>query len=206
MTINPIRRPSPLGGVAEGAHVAVLYQDAAEQQAALLPYLADAVRRGEGAVCVTATDADLMCRQVGVAAERVEVIPTDRSYLRDGRFDASYMAGWLAEMIAAAPAGSGEPRRCVAGVLDWFDFLDDDGFDDLFRYESTLSALAPAGRHSLACFYDLRVLPAAQVIDVFRTHPKVVVSGTLWESPFYVPEQLRPLPLTPRPGFGTGAP
>jgi hypothetical protein len=182
------RPPSVLERPSEGLHVAVLCSDRAQRHALLTGYLAGALRRGEGAVCVTAEPAELLPADV-------EVVPTAQSYLRGGSFSGRFMAGWVAQLTAAAPVGSAEPRQCIAGVLDWVDGLDAAGFDDLFRYESTLNVLAPTTRHSMACFYDLAKLPAAEVVNVMRAHPQVVVSGTVWESPFYHDEDLQPLPL-----------
>jgi hypothetical protein len=166
----------------EGAHLAVLFTHPGERETLLTRYLAGAVRRGEGAVCVTA-DA------VGISAE-VAVVPAEGTYLRDGQFSAEFMSGYVADMVAAPGR-----RQCIAGVLDWFADVDAATYEALYRYESTLNVLAPTSRHTLACFYDLRALPAAQVINVLRTHPRVVVSGAVWDSPFYDEEQLRPLPL-----------
>jgi hypothetical protein len=168
----------------ESAHLAVLYNHPGERETLLTRYLAGAVRRGEGAVCVTANAA-----AAGLAAE-VAVVPAEDSYLRGGAFDATFMSGYVAELVNAPG-----DRQCIAGVLDWFADVDPATYEELFRYESTLNLLAPTSRHTLACFYDLGVLPAAQVINVLRTHPRVVVSGTVWDSPFYDVEQLRPLPL-----------
>jgi hypothetical protein len=196
----------------EGAHVAVLCDGHEQRQAFLAGYLAGALRRGEGAVCVTAEEPDLLLERVrcaagdtAVASPGLEVVPTAQSYLRDGCFSGQFMADWLARLTAAAPAGSGLPRQCIAGVLDWVDGLDEAGFDQLFRYESTLNLVAPAGRHTLACFYDLATLPAAEVVNVLRAHPDVVISGTVWKSPFYDDRGLRPLPLS-EPGGCTGGP
>jgi hypothetical protein len=124
----------------------------------------------------------------------VAVVPTAESYLRGGAFSGQYMAGWVADLVRQPPAGR-VARQCIAGVLDWCGDLDAAGFADLYRYESTLNLLAPSIRHTMACFYDLQVLPAAQIISVLRTHPRVVVSGAVWDSPFYDEEQLDPLPL-----------
>jgi hypothetical protein len=186
-----------LDGPPEGTHLAVLFNHAGERETLLTRYLAGAVRRGEGAVCVTAEAAEELTgslrRAAGPAAE-VAVVPTADSYLRGGEFSAQFMAGWVADLVRQNPPG-GPERQCIAGVLDWFGDLDASGFEDLYRYESTLNLLAPTIRHTLACFYDLQVLPAAQVVNVLRTHPRVVVSGCVWDSPFYDVEQLRPLPL-----------
>jgi hypothetical protein len=177
----------------ESVHLAVLYNHPDERETLLTRYLAGAVRRGEGAVCVTAEAADELTgsvrRAAGPAAE-VCVVPTDESYLREGRFSADFMSGYVAELVAAPG-----DRQCIAGVLDWFADVDPATYEELYRYESTLNLLAPTSRHTLACFYDLGALPAAQVINVLRTHPRVVISGTVWDSPFYDVEQLRPLPL-----------
>ena len=196
----------PGGAVAadpgEGAHLAVLYSDPQDRDATLVPYLAGALDHGEGAVCVTADDPELLGRQIRGAAGRdgsVQVLRTAETYLRGGRFSAPAMAGWLADLTAQAPAGSDAPRLRIAGDLNWIDVLDADGLVELFRYEATLSTFAPAGRHSLVCFYDLRLLPAAAVVEVLRTHPKAMLGGALWDSPFYVPAALRPLQL-PVPG------
>jgi len=207
---GPVRTPPPaLDRPAEGAHLAVLCADLGERQSLLTTYLAGALTRGDGAVCVTAEPADDLRNRVarqagGDCRATVEVVPTVGSYLHDGRFSGAFMAQWLARLAAAAPRGSPAPRQCIAGVLDWVEDLDPAGFDDLFRYESTLSFLAPTSRHTLACFYDLARLPAAEVVNVMRAHPCLVVSGQVWESPFHDDEELRPLPL-PDPVDPAGA-
>jgi hypothetical protein len=176
--------PTVLDAPPESVHLAVLYNHPGERDTLLTRYLAGAVRRGEGAVCVTAEAA-----AAGLAAE-VSVVPTADSYLRGGTFDAAFMSGYVADLVATPG-----DRQCIAGVLDWFAEVDPATYEELYRYESTLNLLAPTSRHTLACFYDLATLPAARVIDVLRTHPRVVVSGTVWDSPFYDEEQLRPLLL-----------
>ncbi|HEX3612889.1 MAG TPA: MEDS domain-containing protein [Sporichthyaceae bacterium] len=208
MTVPVGQPPSDLDSPGEGAHFAVLCADPGERQNLLATYLAGAVRRGENAVCVTAEAPEELRARVarrtgGDPAAGVDVVPTVGSYLHDGRFSGEFMLGWLAELAAQSPIGSTEPRGCIAGVLDWVDDLDPAGYQDLFRYESTLNLLAPTSRHSLACFYDLARLPAAEVVNVMRAHPRLVVSGQVWNSPFYDDEDLRPLPL-PDPGGPAG--
>lgn len=185
--------PAVLDAPPEGAHLAVLFTHPGERETLLTRYLAGAVRRGEGAVCVTAEAAEELSgslrRAAGANAE-VAVVAAEDTYLRDGQFSADFMSGYVADMVAAPGR-----RQCIAGVLDWFADVDPATYEELYRYESTLNLLAPTSRHTLACFYDLRALPAAQVINVLRTHPRVVVSGTVWDSPFYDEAQLQPLPL-----------
>jgi hypothetical protein len=140
-------------------------------------------------VCVTAADPERLHEQVGRAAperpDLLDVRATDQTYLRGGAFSAPAMSSWLAELAAAAPAGSTAPRLRIAGDLAWAEGLDAAGLAELFDYEATLDTFAPGCRHTFACFYDLTRIPAASVLEVLRTHPRALVNGVLWDSPFY---------------------
>src|SRR5581483_4391096 len=171
---------------AEGAHLAVLFAGCEEQWSTLVPYLTGALARGEGAVCVTSAEEDLRARV------NAEVVPTSQSYLRGGWFNPDFMLEWLADLSAGAPAGGQGPRQCIAGVLDWVGDLDPAGLTELFRYESSLNLIAASSRHTFACFYDLRALRAEGVLTVLRTHPRVVLGGMPWDSPFYDESGLDP--------------
>lgn len=173
----------------EGAHIAVLYRGRDGRDEVLIPYLAGARSRDEGALCVTALDPDEFTGRVDRAAGgpgSVEVLRTEDSYLRGGAFSASAMSGWLAQVGQTAPRGSDARRIRIAGDLSWIEALGQEGFDELIEYETSLNSIAPACRHSLACFYDLGQLDADQVVALLRAHPRVVIDGALWDSPFYV--------------------
>jgi hypothetical protein len=180
---------STLARPGEGEHIAVLYTDPADRDATLIPYLAGALAAGDGAVCVTAVDPAVIHEQVRRAGptttDRVEVLGTEQTYLPGGSFSAPAMSSWLADLAAAAPRGSEAPRLRIAGDLAWVERLDDAGLGELFDYEAALDAFAPECRHTFACFYDLTRIPAAGVLDVLRTHPRALVNGVLWDSPFY---------------------
>ncbi|MGQ0843203.1 MAG: MEDS domain-containing protein [Sporichthyaceae bacterium] len=173
----------------EGAHIAVLYRGPDGRDEVLIPYLAGARSREEGALCVTAVDPEEFAGHVDrVAGARgsVEVLRTEDSYLHGGAFSASAMSGWLSQVGQAAPRGSDARRLRIAGDLSWIEALGQEGFDELIAYETSLNSIAPACRHSLACFYDLGQLDADQVVALLRAHPRVVIDGALWDSPFYV--------------------
>jgi hypothetical protein len=173
----------------EGAHIAVLYRGPDGRDEILMPYLAGAHERGEGAMCVTHVDAGEFASQVaraGAPAGSVEVLRTADTYLRGGAFSAPAMSGWLAQVGQAAPRGSDGRRLRIAGDLTWIEALGEEGFDELIEYETSLNSIAPACRHTLACFYDLGLLAADQIVALLRAHPQVVIDGTLWDSPFYL--------------------
>jgi hypothetical protein len=175
--------------LAEGAHVAILYADPADRDAHLIPYLSAALRTGHSGVCVTSVDADELADRVRRAAPGstagLEVRSAATTYLQEDRFAGPAMVSWLAGLAAAAPTGSASPRLAIAGDLNCLSVLDRDGLAEMFAYEAALDALAAGCRHTFACFYDLTQLPAQYVIDVFRSHRRVLVGGAFWDSPFY---------------------
>lgn len=173
----------------EGAHIAVLYRGPDGRDEVLIPYLAGAREHDEGALCVTHVDPDEFAGLVAAAAGApgsVEVLRTADSYLRGGVFSGPSMSGWLAQVGQAAPRGSDGRRLRIAGDLSWIEALGEEGFDELIEYETSLNSIAPACRHTLACFYDLALLDADQIVALLRAHPQVVIDGTLWDSPFYL--------------------
>lgn len=173
----------------EGTHIAVLYRGPGGRDEVLVPYLAGAREHDEAALCITDTDPDVFAGQVTAAAGMagtVEVLRTEDSYLRGGSFSAAAMTGWLSQVGQAAPRGSDARRIRIAGDLSWIGALGEEGFDELIEYETSLNAVAPACRHTLACFYDLGQLAAEQIVALLRAHPRVVIDGALWDSPFYV--------------------
>ena len=58
----------------------------------------------------------------------------------------------------------------------------------LLDYEARANhAALDAPASQVVCVYDLSVFSADFVLDVMRTHPLVLVGGTLYENPLYVP-------------------
>ncbi len=173
----------------EGAHIAVLYRGPDGRDEVLIPYLAGARQHDEGALCITDVDPDTFAGQVTRAAGMpgsVEVFSSAATYLRGGAF---LRAGddQLGGRDRAGRARVRMPRGCVSpGICAGSKHSSEEGFDELIEYETSLNALAPSCRHTLACFYDLALLDADRIVALLRAHPQVVIDGALWDSPFYV--------------------
>ncbi len=72
------------------------------------------------------------------------------------------------------------------GHMEWA--LEDlPGVEDLVEYEARLNYMLPRYDDPVICVYDLSRFSGAVVVDILRTHPMVIIGGTLQENPFYVP-------------------
>jgi hypothetical protein len=58
---------------------------------------------------------------------------------------------------------------------------------DIVEYETRLNHVLPKYDDVVVCTYDITRFSASVVMDILRTHPRVIIGGFLQENPFYVP-------------------
>jgi len=63
------------------------------------------------------------------------------------------------------------------------------GVHDIVEYEARLNQVLPKYDDVVVCTYDITKFSAAVVMDILRTHPEVIIGGTLQKNPFYVPPE-----------------
>jgi len=110
-------------------------------------------------------------------------------YLPAGRFSAEDMIGFLGDTITAATTAATATGRCgpfrVAGEMSWMR-SGTPGADGFFGYESAVNRIAARHRAVLLCLYDLNDLGDDMLIDVLKTHPRVLRDGEIRASPHYL--------------------
>jgi DNA-binding CsgD family transcriptional regulator len=60
------------------------------------------------------------------------------------------------------------------------------GWADLFVYESALNDVVEQMPAILMCLYDLQKFGADMLVEVLRTHPKVLLDSTVIDNPHYL--------------------
>jgi hypothetical protein len=63
------------------------------------------------------------------------------------------------------------------------------GVHDIVEYETRLNHVLPKYDDVVVCTYDITKFSAAFIMDILRTHPEVIIGGTLQKNPFYVPPE-----------------
>jgi hypothetical protein len=177
-------------------HICVFYRGRAERQKFLVPFLTQGVADGDHCVCVVeAADRDWLIPALEVGhrshAPSLEILDWDATYLRTGAFSPEDMQQfWSSELLA-----SGTPRdpglvRCACD-MSWV-LKEVPCIADLTAYESRINSLRPGYRYVAACLYDIGRFGGETLVQMLKTHPKVLMSGTLFENPYYLqPEELR---------------
>ena len=182
-----------VGGVSPGAHFCALYSGPAERDRLLFPFLDEGLRHGDKCLCLI-DDVDpalVRDRVVGHPgpdysrrSAQLDVKRASDAYLRSGKFSVEGMMRFLSESVDAAVGEDFDIFR-AAGEMSWV-LPGPPGWDHLFRYESALNRLVEAVPAIFICLYDLQKFGADMLVEVLRTHPKVLLDRTVIDNPHYV--------------------
>lgn len=186
--------PSPF---TETRHICAFFSSDDEEYRVLTGFIMEGFTRGEKAVHVVNPDQykDHVHR---LSAKGIDVVDAQRrgqlelhtnteTYLPDGRFDQDRMLEAF-ERMASGNNRTGFPRSRIICRMDWA-AASQAYINDLIEFESRVNDVWQRHNDTVICTYQLRKFGADAVIDIMRTHPVVIVGGTLHQNPFFVPPQ-----------------
>jgi hypothetical protein len=92
----------------------------------------------------------------------------------------------LIQEVLSEGKHNGFPLTRLVAHMEW-SLENQPGVDELLEYETRLNYVLPNFEDPVICVYDLGKFTAGTVIDILRTHPMVLLSGTMHVNPFYIP-------------------
>jgi hypothetical protein len=177
-----------------GDHICGLYTGLRERDEILLPYLRRGLLAGDKCICVVdATEPSVVLGGIGADinaracadSHQLDIVRASDTYLRSGRFSVPEMIGfWKGAISAVMNAGRFDLVRAV-GEMTW-SLRDVPGVDDLIGFESELNRLLPLYPQVILCLYDLERFGGGVLVDLLRTHPKLLLGGIIMENPYYL--------------------
>jgi len=185
--------------LSNGDHVCVFCRGG-ERDELLLPFLADGLSAGDRCLAVVDTsEPEEVLDALGPGgadahpADQLTVLASRDVYLTDRGFDMEGMLDFYgAELRGVAEGRSGYGCIRTAGEMSWA-LRDIPGVGDLLAYEARVNQVLAANPDAAAislCLYDVERFDAELIVGVLRTHPKVVMGGTVIDNPFYIqPEE-----------------
>jgi hypothetical protein len=180
--------------LAPGDHVCAFYRGLSERDEILIPYLREGLRAGDKCICVVdATEPDAVLAtltgdtdlRTPLGSHQIEVLSSRQTYMRGGAFCKRAMIDFWDESVGAALR---DPRFTFAravGEMTWA-LRDIPGAAELVSYESELNRFLPQYPQVILCLYDLERFSGEMVVDIMKTHPKVLVGGAVVENPYYL--------------------
>ncbi|MEW6470803.1 MAG: MEDS domain-containing protein [Actinomycetota bacterium] len=177
--------------VARRTHLCAFYRGAAERDEILIPYLREGMKAGERCVCVgDAADPDAIQAALGpevatdASGRQLDLLAAEDVYFPEGRFCPQEMLDFLNHSGMAALADPGCPFTRLVGEMTWA-LRELPGVEELVGYESEVNRLAPRYPWVLLCLYDLERFSGELLVDILKTHPRVLMFGAVLDNPYY---------------------
>jgi hypothetical protein len=180
--------PSP------GDHICALYAGSDELGTTLGPYLAAGLAAGDKCVSIVEpAGRKALLEAIGshvdidacIASGQLELFTAAESYLRRGVFSAEEMIEFWTDSLDRSLRHDGFEFACNSGdTTGLVDLVED--FDEFAVYESHLNRLTAVYPQTVFCLYDLALVGGGIMLDLLRTHPKLLLGGLMIENPHYL--------------------
>lgn len=178
-------------GLVRGDHVCGFYWGEEERDELLFPFLQEGLSGGEKCVVVidSAQPAEMLARLdedgSATSAGQLELYHSDETYLRGGSFDPEEMISfWEGRLDDARSTGRYAVARAV-GEMSWLERMPPPR-EFVVRYESWADRFAESHCQAVLCLYDLRRLGSGILMDLLRTHSKLLLRGQIVENPHHL--------------------
>lgn len=176
-------------------HICAFFSNDDEEYRVLLPFIKEGLECGDKAIQVVNPDQReehlrrLASAGIDSAAAQetgqLEIRINTDAYLRNGKFDQDRMLETF-EKLASGNAPGGFPLSRIVCRMDWV-VGDKARLENVIEFESRVNAIWDRHDDAVICTYHLGKFSGDAVIDIMRTHPMVIIGGTLHENPFFMP-------------------
>lgn len=193
-TVGSITMGPPGVNITVGDHICAFYRGAAQRDDVLVPFLRDGIRAGDKCICVMDdpdTERVLGALSAGLDIDRslrtgqLDLMCSDTAYVPAGYFAVDEMLEFWERGVGAAVHQAGFTFVRAVGEMTWA-LRDLPGVEYLVAYEARLNRFLPRYPQVILCLYDLERFSDGQLLmELLRTHPKVLLSGQLLENPWY---------------------
>ena len=118
-----------------------------------------------------------------VESRQLELWKSTDSYLRDGKFTIDRMVEFWEETVGPAVRTDGFEFVRVFGEMTW-SLRDMPGVEYLAEYESEVNRFVPKYPQVIVCLYDVERFGGSIVVDLLKTHSRVLMNGMVLENPY----------------------
>jgi MEDS: MEthanogen/methylotroph, DcmR Sensory domain len=176
-----------------GSHICAFFRGVSERDEIMIPFLREGLSAGNKCMCIIDDDVDGVRTALGVDAgvpadvERgqLEIRSSKETYLRRGTFSTREMLDFWDESVDAALNEDGFPFVRSTGETTWM-LKELPGLYDFMTYEAELNRFLPRYPQVILCLYDLDHFGGQILVDILKTHPRVLMGGTVLENLHYL--------------------
>jgi hypothetical protein len=178
--------------ISPGSHICALFRGIEERDQILVPFLREGLRSGDKCMCIIDQGAEEVRVAVGAGdgggaadTDRLTIRSSKTTYLRRGMFSTQEMLDFWDETVGAAINRDRYPFVRSAGETTWT-LKELPGLYDFMTYEAELNRFVSRYPQVILCLYDLDSFSGQILIDILKTHPRVLMGGTVLENLHYM--------------------
>ena len=183
--------------ISSGSHMCALFRGIEERDQILVPFLREGLRASHKCVCIIDEGVADVRVAVGAAlggtadedSDQLAIRSSKETYLRRGVFSTQEMLDFWDDTVSAAINRDDYPFVRSAGETTWT-LRELPGLYDFMTYEAELNRFVPRYPLVILCLYDLDSFSGQVLVDILKTHPRVLMGGTVLENLHYMePEE-----------------
>jgi hypothetical protein len=177
-----------------GDHVCALYMGVKERDAMLFPFVQAGLRSGDKCVCIVEEDTEAVRTGISdgagidacIESGQLELLtsPATHQGCVPGQFTTGDMIRFFEDTVGTAMSGNYRFAR-IFGEMSWA-LRDLPGFDELSLFESEFNRYVQRYPQWGLCLYDLERFGGGILVDVLKTHPKILLGGLVLDNPHYL--------------------
>jgi hypothetical protein len=194
-TTDRVTKDRPGVAITPGDHICAFYRGAAQRDDVLVPFLRDGILAGDKCICVMddpdtervlAPLSETLDVEQSMRSGQFDLMCSDTAYLPGGSFEVDRMLDFWERGVGSAVHQNRFTFVRAVGEMTWA-LRDLPGVEHLVSYEARLNRFLPRYPQVILCLYDLeRFTDGQALMELLRTHPKVLMSGQLLDNPWYV--------------------
>jgi hypothetical protein len=180
--------------VQPGDHVCAFFRGPAGRDEILLPFLRSGIKSGDKCIAVLDQAEGAAVRRglrddcdvdAALTSHQLDLLESGDTYLQNGLFSTEAMLAFWSDAVGSCLAkGPYEFARSL-GEMTWA-LRQLPGVEQLVDYESELNRFLPQYPQVIICLYDLDLFDGHVVVDLLRTHPKLLLCGSVLDNPYYL--------------------
>jgi hypothetical protein len=177
--------------ITPGEHICALYLSDDERDDILLPYLRTGLEAGDKCLfAVHENSPQRILDNIGidvsalVETRQLEVRTSADPLLTPDDFSGDAIIEFW-DSTARAALDAGFPFVRLGAEMSWW-MPQMPGLVEMFQYESELNRFTGRYPQAILCMYDLREYRENIMLDLLKTHPRVLICGVLLENPYYL--------------------
>jgi len=175
-----------------GDHICALYDGEQARNELVLSFLRNGLDSGDKCICIldegdhqvviSQFDDHRSAHSTGLAAQ-LDLLTPWETYLKSSQFSSVEMLNFWSDNINRALGHGQFGAARVTGDTTWLLSAAEGTIREFMGYESELNRFVHQHPVSILCLYNLDAFGGGILVDLMKTHPKLLLGGMLLENP-----------------------